>query len=205
VDFLICNKNQLPDSVSHSLREAFAKRSSSGSAPLRNRQDALDRVRGVEREDIKTPEYLSDVIPFYEENGRLFWTGRLSSPTNQGFCNVLSDIYYANKRGTTANSVRRAFYCVALYRVIRRVMELHVSKTFTTKIADFCADMILKDSDTERLEGKDDIVLQLRSDYKIGCVYEPYAQKAGSGIFFYLFILPSTLSAPLSLLFQVHY
>lgn len=43
------------------MREAFGRQSSQKSAPLRNRQDALDRVRCVTREDIKSPEYLSVV------------------------------------------------------------------------------------------------------------------------------------------------
>ncbi|KAJ5715189.1 uncharacterized protein N7483_012370 [Penicillium malachiteum] len=72
-------------------------------------------------------------------------------------------------------------------------MKLHSSKSFTINIASFCAEMILKDSDTERLHSKDDIVEELKSDYKVGSVYDSYAQKGGSGIIFYLFVLPSNL------------
>ncbi|KAJ6016376.1 hypothetical protein N7540_010967 [Penicillium herquei] len=193
VDFIIDNRNHLPKNISHTLGEAFGKRPLQRPASLRNRQDALDRVRRITLEDIQTPEYLSDVIPLYGERGELFWTGEISSSTEPVFRNVLSDLYYANKRRNTANSVRRAFYCVALYRVMQRIMGLHRSKTFTSNLALFCADLILKDSNTEKPQNPGDIAEELKSDYKTGSVYEPYAQKGGNGIIFYLFILPFNL------------
>lgn len=179
-----------------SLREALVNRSSQRSFPLRNRQDALKRVKSIKREDIKTPDYLSEVIPLYTERGELFWTGGISSPAKQMSGNVLTILYFSNKRGTTAHSVRRAFYCVALYRVIQRIIKLHGSKSFTTNIASFCAEMILKGFDTETLYSRGDIVDELKSDYKVGGVYDSYAERGGCGIIFYLFVLPSNLSAP---------
>lgn len=71
-------------------------------------------------------------------------------------------------------------------------MELHASKKFTTKIARFCANVILED-DGDTRDDPDDVAEELKADYKIGGVYESYAQKAGNGIIFYLFVLPSKL------------
>ncbi|KAJ5971797.1 uncharacterized protein N7479_001715 [Penicillium vulpinum] len=81
---------------------------------------------------------------------------------------------------------------MALYRVIQSVMELHASKKFTTKIARFCANVILED-DGDTRDDLDDVAEELKADYKIGGVYESYAQRAGNGIIFYLFVLPSKL------------
>lgn len=142
---------------------------------------------------MKTPEYLDDAILLYQAKGSLFWTQEESTSSDQALSNVLSDMYYANRRRTTTNNVRRAFYCVALYRVIQRIMQLHGSKYFTSNIALFCAGMILRDAGSENSWTEVDIIKDLKSDYNIGGVYEPYAQKEGSGIFFYLFVLPSDL------------
>lgn len=191
VEFIVRNKKHLPEHIAHSLHEAFGKQKRT--PPLRNRQDALSRVRCLTKEDIKTPEYLSDAVSIYKEKGYLFWSGEASSSAKVAFRNVLADLYYANKRSASANSVRRAFYCVALYRVLQRVIELHQSKTFTEKVASLCADMIIRDSEDGKIQ-KVDIIRELRSDLKTGGVYDQYAQKEGSGILFYLFVLPSTLS-----------
>ncbi|KAJ5781822.1 uncharacterized protein N7518_010305 [Penicillium psychrosexuale] len=194
VSLLILNKNFLPKDINRSLREAFGKHSSHRAVPLRNREDALHRVRCLERENIKTPEFMQDFLPLYKDQGSLFWSGGVSISTEHICQNVLSSIFYANERGATADSIRRAFYCLALYQVIQRTIELHGAKTFTSKIASFCADMILGDSKNGNPQSKTDVVQQLRTDYKTGGVYEPYAQKAGYGIIFYLFVLPSKIT-----------
>lgn len=154
-------------------------------------------MRGIKLEDIKVPECLAASIPRYNEQGDLFWTEAVSTSTKHVFNNVLSELFYAHKRHDTVHSVRRAFYCVALYRVIRRIMELHGSKTFTSNIAKFCADMIAKDSDIQESKSTD-IVEELKSDYKVGGIYEIYTQREGCGILFYLFVLPPDLSVPSS-------
>jgi hypothetical protein len=46
---------------------------------LRNREDALNRVRRVEREGFTIPEYLSDVITPHEQRD-LCWASELPSP-----------------------------------------------------------------------------------------------------------------------------
>ena len=193
VNFIVLNKDQLPENVSKSLQQAFSGGCRRGSGTCRSRNDALKRVLRVKREDIRIPEYLSDAIPLYKSHGSLFWTGEQSASSQQAFSNVLSDLYYANMRRTATNSVRRAFYCVALYRVIQHIMKFHKSKTFTSNLSRFCADMILSDPAPDKPQSRDDVINQLKSDYKIGGVYEPYAQKEGSGIFFYLFVLPSEM------------
>jgi hypothetical protein len=150
--------------------------------------------------DITIPEYLRGAITTYEQRGDLFWAGASSSSleassdntTTYVTSNVLSDLYYANKKGTVANNVRRAFYCVALYRVIHRIMKLHGTKTLTKNIKSLCAGLILKGSDTCP-QRRDEIIKELTSDYGIGCVYEPYTRKEGNGIIFYLFVVPPHL------------
>jgi hypothetical protein len=201
VDFIVQNKSRLSSNLKSRLQDAFGKQPPQRAFPLRNREDALNRVRRVEREDITIPDYLSDAIATYEQRGDLFWAGKSSishnaSPDNGTTyvtSNVLSDLYYANKRGTVANSVRRAFYCVALYRVIRRIMKLHGTKTLTKSIKLLCAGLILKDSDTIGPQRRDEIIKELTCDYGIGCVYESYTRKEGNGIIFYLFVVPPNL------------
>lgn len=195
------NKNRLSSDLKSRLHDAFGKQPLQRTFPLRNREDALKRVRRVEREDITVPEYLRGAITTYEQRGDLFWAGESSiSPeasSNNGTTyvtnNVLSDLYNANKKGTVANSVRRAFYCVALYRVIQRIMKLHGTKTLTKNIKSLCAGLMLKCSDTTCPQRRDEVVKELTYDYGIGCVYDSYARKEGNGIIFYLFVVPTNV------------
>lgn len=183
------------------MQDTFGKQPVRRTFPLRNRKDALNRVRDVKREDITIPEYLSGAIPTYQQQGHSFWAGEssisleASSDHHATYVtnNVLSYLYHANKRGTVANNVRRAFYCVALYRVIQRIMKLHKAETLSKNIKSLCADLILKGADTISLERRDGIEKELVNDYKIGSVYEPYARKEGNGIIFYLFVVPPNL------------
>lgn len=55
--------------------------------------------------------------------------------------------------------------------------------------------MILRDAGTESSPSEVDIIKDLKSDYKVGGVYDSYARREGSGIFFYLFFLPSEMLA----------
>jgi hypothetical protein len=193
VNFIVRNKEILPDNISRSLREAFSKQPSQRSAPSQSRQIALSRLHRIALEDLKVPESFRDAIPNYKENGKLFWTGESSQAVpSTAFQNVLSGLYYSNKRREAIDNVRRAFHCVALYRVIQSIIKLRKSKTFTTKLALFCAEMIFRDCATENTQTPEEIAEELKSDYNIGSIYESYTLKEGNGIIFYLFVLPST-------------
>ena len=150
-------------------------------------------MKGLAKDDLKIPEYLSDAIPKYEQNGDLFWAGESSNPVNTNFGNVLADLWHSNKRNTIANGVRRAFYCVALYRVLRRVMDIHKAKRMAYSLASFCADKILDVPEPEKLQ-KEDIIDELRSDFKIGSKYDSYTRKGKDGILFHLLVLPGYMS-----------
>lgn len=186
------NKKHLPESISQPLCEAFGRQPSQRSSPCLTRENALERLRSVTLKDMQIPEYLRNSIPLYRENGDLFWNGELSSFTKHESRNVLGVLYHSNKRRTSADNVRRALYSMTLYKVIQGIMKLHASKTFTTRIAKHCAKIILQD-DSNMHESLEAIIEELKADYKVGCIYEPYARRAGNGIIFYLFALPSHL------------
>lgn len=191
VDTLAINKNKLPDDLRQSLCEAFGQRSSKNNATIHNRQDALKRVRKVQCEHIRVPEFLSDILHLYAHQGSLFWNCDAPFPTKSAYRNILGDLYHGNERGTVSNCIRHAFYSVALYEVIQQIIQLHGAKRLTPDIANFCANFIWEECRPGSPQSRDNVVKQLRCDHKTGAVYKQYADKAGYAIIFYLFILPS--------------
>jgi hypothetical protein len=173
------------------LQKAFGQTSRKTKArTVHNRDEALDRVKEVTKNDIKVPEFLSDALPCYKREGSIFWFGGEKTSTGQSQRTILGDIYSAARRNAIANSVRRAFHSIALRYVIQQILEIRGLQRFTPEVRNMCVDIILSDGiNTERQE----ISKWFSTEYDMGSVYESYTQKFGYGIIFYLFILPSTM------------
>lgn len=189
-DFLISRKDGLPAGIKQALEEAFGPKLRTKTGTVRNHQQALARVEELRKNDIRVPEFLSDVLPFYEKKGSVFWSGGDKTSAAPSQHTILGDIYSADRRNTISSSIRRAFHSIALRYVIQQLLKIRGVQQFTPEVKNMCVDMIVSDGTVTDLQG---ISKWFSTGYETGAVYEPYTQKLGYGIVFYLFALPASM------------
>ena len=191
-DSLASNRNLLPRNIRKPLQEAFSRQSPAERGAVRSKKDALERIQSVNQ--ISLPDVALEAVRVFKDDGSLFWRHGIRTDNNLTFKNVLSDLYYGKQRNLTANNIRSAFHSLAVYKIIRILIERSKSSTFTNEVATHCAASILsEDCPAAKNQRIEDVIKDLKDDYARGDIYSRYACKRSYGFIFYMFIVPSSV------------
>lgn len=196
-DILASKKDLLPDEVKGRLQSAFGQKPKArrkGTRAIRSKEAAIERVQRLSPDQIVLPDLALEAVRLFKVDGSLFWRYGIRTDNERTHDCVLSDLYYGKKKIESANSVRSAFYSIAVYEIIRVLMEQSGQESFSKQIEEHCTAMILNDSKGD--PAKEDaatIMKNLRDEHTKGKKYVQYTSRMGYGFIFYMFALPSVV------------